>query len=143
MKPLLIFLSFLISNGLFAQHKDILKVQQVLDQQSEAWNKGDIEGFMEGYWKSDELQFIGSSGITYGWQPTLERYKKGYPDKATMGQLRFEVIKAQKRSRKVISLVGKYFLKRDQDKGDMEGIFLLIFQKIKGKWLIVADQTCG
>lgn len=138
-----LFVAILIPNWSQAQNKDIEKVKTLLQGQAAAWNKGDIEGFMQTYWKSDKLQFIGSSGITYGWQPTLERYKKAYPDQETMGQLRFEIIDAQKRSRKVISLVGKYFLKRSEEKGDAEGIFLLICKKVKGKWKIVVDQTCG
>ena len=94
---------------------------------------------METYWKSENLQFLGSNGPTYGWENTLERYKKRYPDRAAMGQLEFEIMNIDVRSKKVISLIGKYTLKREND--EPSGYFLLLWKKIKGKWLIVADHT--
>ena len=140
-KLLLFTLSLLISINLFAQNdKDFDKITAILQTQAKEWNKGNIDAFMEYYWKSDNLQFIGSSGITYGWQNTLDNYKKRYPDLQAMGQLSFDVIKVDKRSKKVITLVGKFHLKREI--GDLEGIFLLVWKKIKGEWKIVADQTC-
>ncbi len=138
-----IFIGLLLigSVGTFAQKdKDFKKVEEILNIQAKHWNNGDIDAFMEFYWKSDNLQFIGSNGITYGWQNTLDNYKKRYPDLKTMGKLKFEVIKTDRRSRKVITLVGKFHLSREI--GDLEGIFLLVWKKIKGKWVIVADQTC-
>ena len=140
-KLLLILLSFLISWNLFAQNdKDFDKVTDILQIQAKAWNEGNIDAFMEYYWKSDNLQFIGSSGVTYGWQNTLDRYKKSYPNLEAMGQLSFDIIQVDKRSKKVITLVGKFHLKREI--GDLEGIFLLVWKKIKGEWKIVVDQTC-
>ena len=109
--------------------------------QTESWNRGDIDGFMETYWKSEKLQFIGSKGVTYGWTNTLNRYKKSYPNKDAMGILSFDIINMDKRSRKVISVVGKWQLKRKDDLGDLEGHFLLILKKIKRKWVIVADHS--
>lgn len=119
--------------------KDKEAVKNVLTIQQKAWNNGDIDAFMEYYWKSENLQFIGSKGPVYGWQSTLERYKKSYPDQEAMGQLTFDIINIDQRSKKVISMVGKFHLKRAI--GDLEGYFLLIFQKIKGEWVIVADHT--
>ena len=140
-KLLLFTLSLLISSHLFAQNdKDFDKVTAILLTQTKAWNEGNIDAFMEYYWKSDNLQFIGSSGITYGWQNTLDNYKKRYPDLLAMGQLSFDIIKVDKRSKKVITLVGKFHLKREI--GDLEGIFLLVWKKIKCEWKIVVDQTC-
>jgi len=75
---------------LMTQANSIEKVIDLLNQQVVDWNNGNLESFMEGYIKSDELQFIGSKGVTYGWEKTLANYKKAYPDKATMGQLSFE-----------------------------------------------------
>jgi len=115
-------------------------VKILLYQQMEDWNKGDIDAFMEGYWKSDKLQFIGSRGVTYGWEQTRDNYKKGYPDRATMGELSFDLIDVTQQSRNVVTVTGKFHLKRDQ-MDDAEGHFLLIVKKVKGKWLIIADHT--
>ncbi len=125
----------------FAQNKDFEKIKKLMTVQSECWNKGDIDCFMETYWKSEELQFIGSRGPTYGWQNTLDNYKKSYPNKDAMGQLTFDIINMDKRSKKVISVVGKWHLKRKADLGDLEGHFLLILKKMKGNWVIVADHS--
>ena len=129
-----------ISNDMQAQeNKAIIAIKKILNQQSMDWNRGDIDAFMEHYWKSDQLQFIGSKGITYGWEKTLNGYKERYPDKTAMGQLTFDILDINQRSKKVISLVGKFHLKRTI--GNLSGHFLLIFQKIKGRWVIVADHT--
>ncbi len=137
---LLIFLTGSLTNTLSAQeHKDIRKVKTILQQQANDWNEGNIEAFMQAYWKSDKLQFIGSKGITYGWQQTLDNYKKGYPDKTAMGFLTFDILDVQRLSRKAIMLTGKFHLKRTI--GDLEGHFLLVWRKIKGQWVIVADHT--
>jgi len=121
------------------QHRSVKKVLKILKKQSEQWNKGDIEAFMQDYWKSDQLQFIGSKGVTYGWQQTFDNYKKGYPDRAAMGQLTFDILNTKRLSRKVISVTGKFTLKRENDMPT--GHFLLIWKKIKGKWVIIADHT--
>lgn len=137
---LFILFILVIHAGLFAQtNKDKEAVKNVLAIQQKAWNNADINTFMDYYWKSDNLQFIGSNGPVYGWQKTLERYQKAYPNKTAMGELSFDIINIDQRSKKVISVVGKFHLSRSID--DLEGYFLLIFQKIKGKWVIVADHT--
>lgn len=143
MKSLLATLILLLSiNSFFAQateNKDFKAVRQVLATQQDAWNRGDMEAFMEYYWKSPDLQFIGSTGVTYGWQNTLERYKKSYSNRDLMGTLKFDILKMDQRSKTVVSVVGKYTLERKNDQPS--GHFLLIFQKMKGKWVIVADHT--
>jgi ketosteroid isomerase-like protein len=138
---LLFSLTLLSTQIIFSQNNDFNKIKELMTTQSEAWNRGDIDGFMTTYWKSEKLQFIGSKGITYGWKNTLDRYKKSYPSKETMGFLTFDIINLDKRSRKVISVVGKWHLKRDADLGNLKGHFLLILKKIKGNWLIVADHS--
>lgn len=120
-------------------NKDFQAVRQVLAVQQDAWNRGDIDAFMEYYWKSPDLQFIGSNGPTYGWQNTLERYKKTYSNRDLMGTLQFDILQVNQRSKKVITVLGKFTLKRKND--EPSGYFLLVFQKIKGEWLIVADHT--
>jgi len=115
-------------------------VRRVLDRQVAAWNAGDLDEFMEGYWKSDSVQFIGSEIVT-GWTATLERYKKNYPDKDAMGLLRFELHQLQPVSEDAYLVTGKYFLTRKKD--NAHGIFTLLFKKKEGKWVIVYDHTSG
>ena len=121
------------------QDKDVEAVKAILFQQQADWNRADIDAFMKGYWKSDELQFAGSSGVIYGWQNTMDRYKRNYPDPETMGQLTFEILRVKKLQKKVILLTGKFTLERKNDQPS--GYFTLIWKKIKGKWLIVSDHT--
>ncbi len=115
------------------------EIQKVLMMQEEAWNSGDLDSFMAGYWKSDELSFTGSSGLTKSWQQTLDNYKKGYPDKATMGKLDFTILELTSLSPNVYTMIGQYELTRSQDKPS--GYFTLIWKKIDGNWLIVSDHT--
>ncbi len=124
----------------FAQkNKDIETVKSILLRQADDWNRGDLDAFMVGYWPSEKLQFIGGKGVTYGWQNTLERYKRVYPDRATMGKLKFDILEVQQISKKVIMLTGKYTLTRENDQPT--GHFLLIWRKIKGDWMIIADHS--
>ena len=120
-------------------NKDFESIKQTLFQQQKDWNAGNIDAFMQAYWKSDQLQFGGANGITNGWQATLDGYKERYPDRAAMGQLTFEIKDMTQHSKKVISLTGSWSLKRTNDQPG--GHFLLIWRKIKGKWLIVTDHT--
>ena len=120
--------------------KDLNTVESILHRQAEDWNTGKIENFMIGYWESDQLMFIGSRGVTRGWKPTLENYKKSYPDRETMGQLSFEIIENEKLGKKAIMMVGKYHLAR-KEKEDASGHFLVIWKKIKGNWVIIADHS--
>lgn len=135
------FLSILLAVTLVctAQSKDEKTIRNLLAEQTAAWNRGDIESFMKGYWENDSLMFIGKSGITYGWTNTLNNYKKGYPDTAAMGQLAFTLIKVEKISRKYFQVVGKWFLKRSI--GDVGGHYTLLLRKINRKWVIVADHS--
>jgi hypothetical protein len=82
----------LISSVSFSQTKDETAIRRVLHAQEIAWNKGDLQNYMQGYWKNDSVMFIGKSSITYGWQKTLDNYKKGYPDKEAMGKLHFTLL---------------------------------------------------
>lgn len=139
MKTITVILFFiLLSSKILCQESD-LEINQVLDLQMQCWNKGNIDCFMEGYWRSDSLMFIGKNGITYGWQNTLENYKVRYPDKDAMGELSFEILNQETLSDIVVMVVGKWLLKRKS--GDIGGYFTLVFKKIDGKWLIVKDHT--
>lgn len=140
MKHLVVFIMLVGSLGLSAQ-KRINETGLVISHmkaQEERWNQGNIPGFMEYYWKSDSLKFIGSKGITYGWQKTLDNYLKSYPDKATMGILKFTIIEAMPLSDTSIYVIGKWELSRKKPVG---GHFTLLWKKIDGKWVIVADHT--
>ena len=121
------------------QSKNEQAIRSVLQDQSMAWNKGDLENFMVGYWENDSLMFIGKSGITYGWKNTLDNYKKGYPDTAAMGKLRFTILHIKKLSNKYYQVIGKWELTRSI--GDISGHFSLLFRKIRGSWVIVADHS--
>jgi hypothetical protein len=122
-----------------APPKDAAAIQKVMAAQSEAWNRGSIDDFMKGYWQNDSLLFIGQSGITYGYTNALNNYKKNYSDADKMGKLFFTLLKINKLSRKYCFVIGKWFLKRKA--GDVGGIYTLLFRKIDGKWMIVADHT--
>lgn len=120
-------------------NNDISEVKEAMKKQEAAWNKADLEGFMAYYWKSDSLKFIGSKGITYGWQKTLDNYKKSYPTQDTMGVLTFENKTIEQLSPTKIFVIGKWGLKRKE--GDVGGHYTLLWKKINGKWLIVVDHT--
>jgi ketosteroid isomerase-like protein len=122
-----------------AQSTDEQSIRKILNDQIAAWNTGNIEEFMKGYWNNDSLMFIGKSGVTYGYQNTLMNYKKHYSNADKMGALTFELIKIQRLSPEYFYVVGKWHLTRRA--GDTGGYYNLLFRKINGKWLIVADHS--
>jgi ketosteroid isomerase-like protein len=136
-KYLLISFLLLATGSLFAQDKQAILT--VLKNQQTAWNRGDIDTFMRGYWKSDSLLFVGSTAPVHGWQATLERYHKKYPDKATMGKLTFTFYKVNVLDATNAFVLGAWHLDRKKDAPG--GYFTLWFKKIDGKWLIVVDHT--
>jgi len=118
---------------------DLLQIRGILDAQTKAWNKGDLVAFMQSYWKSEKLKFIGSRGVRYGWQATLENYQKSYPNKEKMGILKFKIISMEKLSAEAVFVIGKWHLTRKDDTPN--GHFSLLWRKIKGVWVIVADHS--
>ena len=124
---------------LHAQGKNEQKIRELLTMQTESWDRGDIEGFMETYWKNDSLLFIGKNGVRRGWEETLNNYKRGYPDTAAMGKLSFDIIKVEKLSSRYYFVVGKWMLTRSI--GNLSGHYNLLMKKIRGKWVIVADHS--
>ena len=144
LKGIILLIAVFFTVSTFAQNKDLIKIEQILQQQANDWNNGDIDAFMTAYWKSDKLQFGGGRGLTFGWQATLDNYKKGYPNKDAMGKLTFTLKSKEKLSRKTAMIVGKWELERATDHPN--GHFMLIWKKMKGEWVIVADHTssvCG
>ena len=115
-------------------------VQKVLDDQVAAWNKGDLVGFMAGYWKSNELTFFSGKDVTKGWNATLERYKKRYQGEGKeMGKLTFSELKIEVLGYEGAAVRGRF--KLITSKETPEGLFTLIFKKTKDGWKIVHDHT--
>lgn len=115
------------------------EIQKVLNQQKNDWNNASIEAYMNGYWKSDSLVFIGKNGIKYGWQSTLDNYKKSYPDKSQMGKLDFEYLNIELYNKNNAMCSGKWKLSREKD--TLSGYYTLILKKIQGKWKIIYDHS--
>lgn len=125
--------------GLLAQSKADGEIRALLDRQAAAWNRGDLIGFMDGYWENDSLMYIGKSGVTYGYAKTLASYQKNYGDTARMGKLRFDLIEVRRLSPRYHLVVGKWSLRRHV--GDIGGYYTLIFERIKKRWVIVSDHS--
>lgn len=142
MKKLIAFCLILFSLSLFAQDQttDREQIRNLMARQVVAWNNFDLEGFMDGYWRNDSLKFFGKSGITHGWEETLARYKKGYPDRSHTGKLRFKIESITPVESDSYYVMGRFYLTRDV--GNAEGIFMLVFKRIDGQWKIVADTSC-
>lgn len=134
------FISLLSCQAQNQEKEDKEAILSVMSLQEEAWSNNDLEGFMKGYWKSDSLKFFGSSGITKGWQQTLDNYKKGYPTKEHSGTLNFTIKDISKIDEGSYWVMGEYHLIRSV--GDANGVFMIIFKKIDGEWKIVADMSC-
>lgn len=116
-----------------------IEIQTLLSNQQKAWNEFNLEGYMQGYWKSDSLTFVGKRGVTRGWKNTFDNYKKSYPDKSAMGKLELQVLSIKLFGADVAFVVGKWDLQRTV--GDVGGHFTLLMRKLKGKWVIVADHS--
>lgn len=140
MKKLSLLICFFVSLTVFAQTNEERAILHLLDRQTQSWNTGDIPGFMKGYWESDSLMFIGKNGITYGYAQTLANYLKNYPSREDMGLLAFDIKKTTMLSPDACFVIGKWHLTREQ-KGDLSGHFTLLFRKLKGQWVIVADHS--
>ncbi|MEQ1553601.1 MAG: DUF4440 domain-containing protein [Ferruginibacter sp.] len=138
-KLLFLFFIFFCCKNIIAQNTAEVFIKNAMTEQLNAWNAGDIDRYMETYWHSDSLIFIGSKGPTYGWEKTKANYKKSYPDTATMGKLDFEIISTKLLSVMYYSVVGKWHLTRSV--GNIGGSFTLIFKKIKKKWVIIQDHS--
>lgn len=142
-KSILKLLFFLAINITYCQsilsESDKNEIISVLKQQEKFWNKGDIDGFMQGYVKSDFLVFNGSSGPFYGWDSVKDRYIKTYPSKEKMGALNFKIHNISLITSSVAQLIGQFFL--SYPKSEVSGYFTLVLIKSKGEWLILSDHT--
>jgi uncharacterized protein (TIGR02246 family) len=115
------------------------EVEAVLSKQAAAWNRGDIDTFMEHYWKSDELTFSSGGQTTRGWTSTKENYQRRYPTREQMGQLKFTQLEVTTLGDSAALVLGRWQLTRDSS--PVGGNFTLIFRRIDGNWLIVHDHT--
>ncbi len=134
----ILVLSIISTTG-HAQSSDEQSIRHILADQITAWNKGNLDEFMKGYWNNDSLTFIGQSGITYGYNTTLNNYKKHYDSPDKMGELIFTLLKLDKVSPDHYFVIGKWQLKRKA--GDVGGYYTLLFRKINGRWFIVVDHS--
>ena len=143
MKILIFTLLFLCAAAtVSAQSKDEktkAAIRKVMDDQTAAWNRGDIEGFMQGYWNSPQMMFVSGDNMTKGWQPTLERYQKTYDSREKMGILSFSEIEITLTGKDSAVVFGSFTLERKDDKPT--GLFTLNFRKFKDGWKIILDHT--
>jgi len=142
MKKIILLFALITTLTLSSQTEaeDKEAILAVLKMQENAWNVNDLETFMQGYEKSDSLKFYGKSGLTQGWQNTLENYKKGYPTKEHTGNLSFTIDAITKIEANSYYVMGQFHLVRNA--GNANGVFLIIFRKIEGEWKIIADLSC-
>ncbi len=118
---------------------DRVAITNVLTKQQSAWNHGNIRAFLDGYWHSEELTFSGSSGVSRGWENVLARYKKNYPDRATMGTLDFSALEFRFLGPDAALVLGRWHLKREKD--EVGGVFSLVWQRFPEGWRIIHDHT--
>ncbi|OLD81326.1 MAG: hypothetical protein AUF67_08605 [Acidobacteria bacterium 13_1_20CM_58_21] len=121
------------------RHTDQEAIHAVLSGQQTAWNRGDVDAFLEGYWRSPELTFSGNSGVARGWDAVRTRYKKNYPDSGAMGQLDFSELEFRFLGPQAALVLGRWHLKRE--KGDVGGVFTLVWQRFPDGWKIIHDHT--
>lgn len=143
-----IFASFFIFSCFSDSNKEIHKsdhlveiIEESMQEQEDAWNEGDLDGFMKQYWKSDSLQFIGKSGLNKGWQTTLDNYKKSYKNKEEMGRLKFTNKSIEILGEETIFVIGEWHLKRQDSLGDLQGMYSLIWQQKNENWVITSDHS--
>jgi uncharacterized protein (TIGR02246 family) len=146
----LLFLSLFILTsqvawGQHATRKVAAEVQEMLSKQDVAWNRGDLEGFMNAYWQNDSLKFIGKEGVVYGWNATLARYRKAYgTEKSSMGTLKTTNLHIDQLADDAAYVVGRWQLTWKKEGGKEEvksGHYLLVLRKIEGRWYVVADHS--
>ncbi len=146
----LVAVALAIGGLLFAQRQVFAKLAEeraadrdaihaVLNAQQTAWNRGDVDTFLVGYWHSPELTFSGSSGVARGWDGVMARYKKNYPDRAAMGQLDFSELEFRFLGPDAALVLGHWHLKREKD--DIGGVFTLVWQRFPDGWKIIHDHT--
>jgi ketosteroid isomerase-like protein len=125
--------------GAADSERDRAAVTAVLTAQQTAWNHADVDKFLEGYWRSPELTFSGTGGIARGWDAVLTRYRKNYPDQESMGHLEFSELEFRFLGKDAALVLGHWHLARA--KGDIGGVFSLVWQRFPEGWRIIHDHT--
>jgi ketosteroid isomerase-like protein len=137
---LMVAICCISTTAMFAQSKkDEASIRKVMADQAAAWNRGDLEGFMQGYWRSDEMRFISGDKITRGWQATLDNYKRSYGGPGMMGTLEFSGLEITFLSKSSAYVVGSWKLTREKDAP--QGKFSLLWKKMKDGWRVVSDHS--
>lgn len=114
-------------------------VQAVLEAQRDAWNHGNIEGFMDGYARSETTVFVSDDTVTRGWQTVLDRYRKRYASREQMGTLTYSDLEITVLSNDAALVLGRWHLRRAND--EPHGRFTLLLRRTKEGWKIVHDHT--
>lgn len=114
-------------------------IRATLTAQAAAWNEGDIEAFMEGYWRDPDLRFVSGTDVSKGWNNTLKRYKSRYGNGEALGQLQFSEMDVQMVTQDVAIVVGRFNLARAQENNS--GLYTLVMKRFEGAWRIVHDHT--
>ena len=136
---LLLAQSSIHSRGADSREADRNAIRVILSAQQAAWNQGDVDTFVKGYWESPELTFSGSSGVSRGYDGVLARYHKTYPDRVSMGHLEFSDLEFHFLGHDAALVLGKWHLTRE--KGDIGGVFTLVWQRFPEGWKIIHDHT--
>ena len=136
-----LFASFDLSAAGKDESKDgaIAEIRAVLSAQQEAWNRGDIDGFMNGYARAETTVFVSGDEVTRGWETVRDRYLKKYGDRAKMGTLKFSDLEIEQLGPDSAVALGRWELKRAND--NPHGRFTLVFRRITDGWRIVHDHT--
>ncbi|QLE83733.1 nuclear transport factor 2 family protein [Shewanella sp. Scap07] len=114
-------------------------IAEILSQQEAAWNRGDLDNYMRGYWNNEKMRFVSGNKFSYGWEKTLAAYKKNYPNAAALGQLKFTIEETKMLSNYAALVVGRWELKRAKD--NPNGVFTLLVERIDDRWVITHDHS--
>ena len=120
-------------------HRKEAALRQMLELQAEDWNRGEVEAFMQSYWRSPEVTFAGSGGIERGWDAVLARYKRTYPDRSAMGHLTFSELEITLLGEDSALVLGHWELQREKDSPG--GVFSLVVRRFPEGWRIIHDHT--
>ncbi len=127
---------------MFSEAQASAEITDVLMEQVDDWNSGDVEAFMEAYWRSDSLRFVSNGTVNYGWQATLDNYHRRYPTRESMGTLTFSELVVRSLTQKWATVFGRFTLVRSAEGGgDLTGLFTLVFERQRDGWKVVQDHT--